>query len=43
MLMLNYDKINFPVSQKNININIFGYENDQPYSIYMSQEKILMS
>ena len=45
---LNYDGIEFPVTikqinkiekQNNININVFGYENKQPYTIYVSKEK----
>ena len=45
---LNYTGIEFPVStkqynkiekQNEININVFGYENKQPYPIYMSKEK----
>ena len=45
---LDYTDIEFPVSQKqynkiekqnNININVFGYENKQPYPIYVSKEK----
>ena len=45
---LNYDKINFPVKlnqvnkiekQKSISINIFGYENKQPFPVYISKEK----
>ena len=48
MSQLNYDNIEFPVSvkqynkvetQNNININVFGYENKQTYSIYVSKEK----
>ena len=44
---LNYDGIEFPVSikqynkiktQNSININVFGYENKQPYPIYISKE-----
>ena len=45
---LNYDGIEFPVSikqynkietQNSININVFGYENKQPYQIYISKEQ----
>ena len=45
---LDYNNINFPVKikdchkvelQNNININIFGYEDRQPYPIYISKEK----
>ena len=45
---LNYDGIEFPVSikqynkietQNSININVFGYENKQPYPIYVSKEQ----
>ena len=45
---LNYDGIEFPVSikqynkietQNSININVFGYENKQPYPIFISKEK----
>ncbi|KAL9954736.1 hypothetical protein ACROYT_G042310 [Oculina patagonica] len=45
---LNYDGIEFPVNikqynkiekQNEININVFGYENKQPYPIYISKEK----
>ena len=45
---LNYDGIGFPVSikrynkietQNRININVFGYENKQPYPIYISKEQ----
>ena len=45
---LNYTGIEFPVStkqynkiekQNEININVFGYENKQPYLIYVSKEK----
>ena len=45
---LDYSKINFPVElnqynkiekQNEININVFGYENKQPYPIYISKEK----
>ena len=45
---LNYDDIEFPVSikqynkietQNSININVFGYENKQPYPIYISKEQ----
>ena len=45
---LNYQGIKFPVNinqynkverQNNIRINVFGYENKQPYSIYVSKEK----
>ena len=44
---LNYDGINFPVSQKHhnkvekqnsIRINVFGYENGQPFPIHISKE-----
>ena len=44
---LNYDGINFPVSQKHYNkvekrnsirINVFGYENGQPFPIHISKE-----
>ena len=45
---LDYSGIEFPVTtkqynkiekQNKININVFGYENKQPYSIYVSKEK----
>ncbi|KAL9959301.1 hypothetical protein ACROYT_G032614 [Oculina patagonica] len=45
---LNYDGINFPVNikqfnkiekQNEININVFGYEDKQPYPIFVSKEK----
>ena len=45
---LNYDGINFPLSQKHYNkvetqndirISIFGYENGQAFPIYISREK----
>ena len=45
---LDYSNIEFPVSvkhynkiekQNKININVFGYENKQPYPIYISKEK----
>ena len=45
---LDYSGINFPVElnqynkiekQNEININVFGYENKQPYPIYISKEK----
>ena len=45
---LDYSGIEFPVSQKqynkiekqnNIRINVFGYEERQPYPIYISKEK----
>ncbi|KAL9979362.1 hypothetical protein ACROYT_G017015 [Oculina patagonica] len=45
---LDYSKIEFPVTikqynkiekQNEININVFGYENKQPYPIYISKEK----
>ena len=45
---LNYNGIEFPVNikqyntiekQNEININVFGYENKQPYPIYVSKEK----
>ena len=45
---LNYQGIKFPVNinqynkverQNNIRINVFGYENKQPYPIYVSKEK----
>ena len=45
---LNYNGIEFPVTtkqynkiekQNEININVFGYENKQPYPIYVSKEK----
>ena len=44
---LDYSGIEFPVDvkhynqiekQNNININVFGYENKQPFSIYVSKE-----
>ena len=44
---LNYDEINFPLSQKHYNkvkkqnsirINVFGYENGQPFPINISKE-----
>ena len=44
---LNYDGINFPLSQKHYNkvekqnsirINVFGYEKGQPYPIHISKE-----
>ena len=45
---LDYSNIEFPVTvkqynkiekQNEININVFGYENKQPYPIYISKEK----
>ena len=45
---LNYDGINFPLSQKHYNkvetqndirMNVFGYENGQAFPIYISKEK----
>ena len=45
---LDYSGIKFPVSvkqynkiekQNSININVFGYENEQPYPIYISKER----
>ena len=45
---LDYSGIKFPVEinnidkiekQNDININVFGYENKQPYPIYVSKEK----
>ena len=45
---LDYSGIEFPVSvkqynkiekQNSININVFGYENEQPYPIYISKER----
>ena len=45
---LNYNEIEFPVTtkqynkiekQNEININVFGYENKQPYPIHVSKEK----
>ena len=45
---LNYDGINFPSSQKHYNkvekqnsirINVFGYENGQPFPIHISKER----
>ena len=45
---LDYSEIEFPVTinqynkiekQNDININVFGYENKQPYPIYISKEK----
>ena len=45
---LDYSGIEFPVSvkqynkiekQNSINVNVFGYENGQPYPIYISKEK----
>ena len=45
---LDYDGIEFPVTikqfnkiekQNEININVFGYEDKQPYPIYLSKEK----
>ena len=45
---LDYSEIEFPVTIKqfnkieknnNININIFGYEDKQPYPVYISEEK----
>ena len=44
---LNYDGINFPLSQKHYNkvekqnsirINVFGYKNGQPFPIHISKE-----
>ena len=44
---LNYDGINFPLSQKHYNkvekqnsirINVFGYQNGQPFTIHISKE-----
>ena len=46
---LNYEGIKFPVSKKdyckierknNICINVFSYENDLTYPVYVSNEKI---
>ena len=46
---LDYSGIEFPVTTKHynkiekqneININVFGYENKQPYPIHVSKEKI---
>ena len=46
---LNYDGIEFPVSikqiakiedQNNININVIGYENKNPFSLYVSKKVI---
>ena len=45
---LDYSNIDFPVNvkhynkiekQNSININVFGYEDEQPYPIYVSKEK----
>jgi len=45
---LDYSSIEFPVNvkqynkierQNNININVFGYEEKQPYPVYVSKEK----
>ena len=45
---LDYSGIEFPVNvkqynkiekQNNININVFGYEEKQPFPIYLSKEK----
>ena len=45
---LNYNEIEFPVTikqfnkiekQNEVNINVFGYEEKQPYPIYISKEK----
>ena len=45
---LDYSGIEFPVNikqynkiekQNSININVFGYEKEQPYSIYVTKEK----
>ena len=45
---LNYSNVEFPVNvqhynkiekQNSININVFGYENKEPYPIYVSKEK----
>ena len=45
---LNYQGVEFPVAtkhygkievQNNININVFGYENEQFYAIYVSKKK----
>ena len=45
---LNYEGVEFPVSQKHYNkiekqnairINVFGYEDKQTYPIYVSEEK----
>ena len=45
---LNYQGVEFPVAtkhygkievQNNININVFGYENEQFYAIYVSKQK----
>ena len=38
---LNYDGIDFPLSQKHYNrirINVFGYENGEPFPIHISKE-----
>ena len=45
---MNYEGIEFPVTikqynkietQNSININVFGYENKEPFPIYISKEK----
>ena len=45
---LDYTNVTFPVAQKdsrkietmnNININVFGYEKQEPYPVYISKEK----
>ena len=45
---LNYTDVNFPLVQKdyrkieimnNININVFGYEKQEPYRVFISKEK----
>ena len=46
--LLDYSNVEFPITtknyhkiekQNNININVFGYEDKQPYPIYISKEK----
>ena len=48
---LDYTNVTFPVTQKdyrkieimnNININVFGYEKQEPYPVYISREKFNM-
>ena len=44
---LNYDGVEFPITEKqykvkiqnNIDINVFRYEDKQPYPLYVSKEK----
>ena len=49
---MNYEGIEFPISQKHYNkakkqnsirINVFGYENGQPFPIHISKESTTSS